>query len=65
MRILFIGNSRIGDFILSSGLLAHLIERHPGSRITVVCGRIVAPLLAETPCIERVIVMEKRKHHRH
>ena len=26
MRILFIGNSRIGDFILSSGLLAHLIE---------------------------------------
>ncbi|EWY41300.1 lipopolysaccharide (LPS) heptosyltransferase [Skermanella stibiiresistens SB22] len=65
MRILFIGNSRIGDFILSSGLLAHLIDKHPDARITVVCGRIVAPLLAHAPNIERVIVMEKRKRHRH
>lgn len=65
MRILFIGNSRIGDFILSSGLLAHLIDSHPDARITVVCGKIIVPLLAHTPKIERVIVLEKRKHHRH
>jgi lipopolysaccharide export system permease protein len=65
LRILFIGNSRIGDFILSSGLLAYLIDHHRDARITVVCGRIVVPLLAETPNIERVIVLEKRKHHRH
>jgi heptosyltransferase-3 len=65
LRILFIGNSRIGDFILSSGLLAHLIDHHPDARITVVCGKIIVPLLAHTPNIERVIVLEKRKHHRH
>ncbi|HYI72449.1 MAG TPA: glycosyltransferase family 9 protein [Skermanella sp.] len=65
MRILFIGNSRIGDFILSSGLLAHLIDSHRDARITVVCGKIIVPLLAHTPNIERVIVLEKRKHHRH
>ena len=65
MRILFIGNSRIGDFILSSGLLAHLIDNHRDARITVVCGKIIVPLLAHTPNIERVIVLEKRKHHRH
>jgi heptosyltransferase-3 len=65
LRILFIGNSRIGDFILSSGLLAYLIDHYHDARITVVCGKIIVPLLAETPNIERVIVLEKRKHHRH
>jgi heptosyltransferase-3 len=65
LRILFIGNSRIGDFILSSGLLAYLIDRYPEARITLVCGKIIVPLLAEMPNIERVIVLEKRKHHRH
>jgi heptosyltransferase-3 len=65
LRILFIGNSRIGDFILSSGLLAHLIDHHRDARITVVCGKIIVPLLAHTPNIERIIVLEKRKHHRH
>jgi ADP-heptose:LPS heptosyltransferase len=65
LRILFIGNSRIGDFILSSGLLAYLIDHHHDARITVVCGKIIVPLLAHAPNIERVIVLEKRKRHRH
>ncbi|MGH6953341.1 MAG: glycosyltransferase family 9 protein [Alphaproteobacteria bacterium] len=38
MRILFITSSRIGDAVLSTGLLAHLLERHPGARVTVVSG---------------------------
>jgi heptosyltransferase-3 len=65
VRILFIGNNRIGDFILSSGLLAHLIETCAEPRITVVCGRGALPLLAATPGIERIIVLEKRSWHRH
>lgn len=65
MRILFIGNSRIGDFILASGLMDHLLAGHPDARLTVVCGRICAPLLAETPRVDRVIVLEKRRFHRH
>jgi lipopolysaccharide export system permease protein len=65
VRILFIGNSRIGDFILASGLIAHLLDRHPEARLTVVCGRICVPLLKETPRVERAIVLTKRSFHRH
>jgi ADP-heptose:LPS heptosyltransferase len=59
MRILFITSTRIGDAVLSSGLLAHLIARHPGARITVACGPAPAPLFAAVPGLERVIVLKK------
>lgn len=65
MRILFIGNSRIGDFVLASGLLAHIIDTHADARLTVVCGRSCVPLLAEMPRLERVLVLQKRRFHRH
>lgn len=65
MKILFIGNDRIGDFILASGLIAHLTETVPGARLTVACGRSCIPLLAEAPGIERILPLVKRRHHRH
>ncbi len=60
MRILFVTSTRIGDAVLSTGLLSHLIERHPDARITLACGPLAAPLFAATPNIERVIVLAKR-----
>lgn len=65
LRILFIGNSRIGDFVLASGLLSHLVETHPDARLSVVCGPSCVPLLAEVPGVEEVIALRKRRHHRH
>lgn len=59
MRILFITSTRIGDAVLSSGLLAYLIARHPGARITVACGSAPAPLFAGVPGLERLIVLTK------
>jgi ADP-heptose:LPS heptosyltransferase len=59
MRILFITSTRIGDAVLSSGLLAHLIARHPEARITVACGRAPAPLFEAVPNLERLIVLTK------
>ena len=38
MRILFITATRIGDAVLSTGLLDHLAERYPHARITLACG---------------------------
>jgi heptosyltransferase-3 len=32
MRILFITAARMGDAVLSSGLLAHLVERYEAAR---------------------------------
>ena len=46
--------------MLSSGLLAHLIQQHPGARITIACGAAAAPLFEATPNVTRIITLVKR-----
>ncbi len=65
MRILFVTATRIGDAVLSTGLLSHLIERHPGGRLTIVAGPLAAPLFEAVPGLERIIVMAKRPWSAH
>ncbi len=65
LRILFVTASRIGDAVLSTGLLAHLAESYPGARFTVACGAPAAGLFAAAPFVERVIPMVKRKRSGH
>lgn len=65
MRILFVTASRIGDAVLSTGLLAHLAETHPTARVTVACGAPAAGLFAPAPFVERVIPMVKKKRAGH
>ncbi len=60
MDILFVTATRIGDAVLSTGLLDHLIARHPGARLTVAAGPVAAPLFAAVPGLERTITVEKR-----
>jgi len=59
MRILFVSATRIGDAVLSTGLLGHLVETYPGARITIACGPAAAELFDTVPGLERVIVLEK------
>ena len=61
MRILFITHTRIGDAVLSTGLLDHLLGRHPGARLTIACGPAAAPLFEAVPGLERLIVLAKRR----
>lgn len=65
MKILFITATRIGDAVLSTGLLSHLLERHPGARVTVAAGPLAAPLFEGVPGLERVIVVDKRTRSLH
>lgn len=65
MRLLFITATRIGDAVLSTGLLDHLLARHPGARVTVAAGRVAAPLFSAVPGLERVLVIDKRPFKRH
>jgi ADP-heptose:LPS heptosyltransferase len=60
MDILFITATRIGDAVLSTGLLSYLIERHPLSRLTIATGPLPAPLFQWVPGLERVVVVKKR-----
>jgi ADP-heptose:LPS heptosyltransferase len=60
MIILFITATRIGDAVLSTGLLSYLIERHPPARLTIATGPLAAPLFQWVPGLERIIVVNKR-----
>lgn len=60
MRLLFITATRIGDVVLSTGILDHLIRTHPGARVTVACGPACTGLFAHLPGLDRVIAMQKR-----
>jgi ADP-heptose:LPS heptosyltransferase len=60
MNILFVTATRIGDAVLSTGLLSYLIGRYPGARLTIAAGPPAAPLFAAVPGVERVIVVEKQ-----
>ena len=64
-RILFVTGNRLGDVVLSSGVLAQLVAAHPGARVTVACGALAAPLFADLPGLERVHVMVKRRRGGH
>ena len=65
MRILFISSTRIGDAVLSTGLLAHLMARHPGARFTVACGPAAEGVFTRMPGLERLWVLRKRKYSAH
>ena len=65
MKILFVTATRIGDAVLSTGLLEHLIDRHPGARFTIAAGPVAAPLFEAVPGLARLIVMTKQPRGMH
>jgi len=65
MKILFITSTRIGDAVLSTGILNHLIETHENAEITLVCGPLPASLFEGFPKITKVIALKKQKRHGH
>lgn len=65
MKILFITANRLGDAVLSTGILGALIDRYPEARITVACGILPAPLFQSIPQVVRVIPLIKQARHGH
>ena len=65
MRILFVTSNRLGDAVLSTGLLDHLIAVNPDARVTVVCGPVAEGVFARMPNRERTIVLRKQSWGRH
>ncbi|WP_374516275.1 glycosyltransferase family 9 protein [Brevundimonas sp.] len=60
-RVLFVTSNRIGDCVISSGVIREIGRQIPGARITVACGRPPAPFFRAAPGVERVIVLDKKK----
>jgi heptosyltransferase III len=65
MRILFITSSRIGDAVISCGILEQLRQNHPQARITVACGVVAAGVFERLPGLERLIVFDKERFDMH
>jgi len=63
--ILFITATRIGDAVLSTGLLGHLIDRYPDARLTITAGPVSAPLFHGVPRLQRLITLTKRPYAAH
>lgn len=64
-RILFITSNRLGDAVLSTGLLDHILKTHPGARVTIACGPLPSSLFAGYPALDRIIAFKKEKYNRH
>lgn len=64
-RILFITSNRLGDAVLTTGILHHLIDENPDCQVTVVCGAIPASLFEAIPEVVKVITLKKRKYNLH
>lgn len=65
MRILFVTSNRLGDAVLSTGLLQHLIQAHPAARFTVACGPVAEGVFERMPNRERTIVLDKKRYRLH
>lgn len=65
MKVLFITSSRLGDAVLSTGLLDHVIRIYPEARITVACGPLAVSLFEGVPGLARIIPLQKKKHNGH
>jgi len=65
MQILFISSGSIGDAIISTGILGHLMDEYPEAAFTVAAGPAAAPLFGACPRIKRVIPMVKQPLNRH
>ncbi len=60
MKILFITSTYLGDAILSSGILSHLLKKYPHAKITIACGPVPAPLFEGVPNLEHLLIIEKK-----
>ncbi len=65
MRVLFVTSNRLGDAVLSTGLLDHLLHAYPKARFTVACGPVAEGVFARMPRRERTIVLRKKPYGRH
>jgi len=57
--ILYIAEADAEEAVLSSGTLAHLVEAIPHATFTIVGSAASAPLYADTPRLERLIVPDR------
>lgn len=64
-RLLFITSNRLGDAVLSTGILAEALFRYEPESVTIACGPIPTPLFQAVPNLERIIILDKKEKGGH
>ncbi len=64
-HILFITSSRIGDAVLSTGVLNYLHQAYPDAKFTIACGPLVVSLFEGFPNVDHIIPLKKQKYSKH
>lgn len=59
-RVLFLRHDRIGDMILSTGILRAIARSHPTIRLDVLASKTNAPVLVNEPYLNEVIPFDKK-----
>jgi len=65
MDILFITCSRIGDAVLTTGILGDIRRRFPNARVTIAVDPLPAPLFEDYPLLKDMIVFPKQRNSKH
>ena len=64
-RILIISSNRLGDSILSSGIINFLKKNNPNARLTYVCGPIPGSLFRFSMEFDNLIITKKKSFSFH
>ena len=64
-KILIVSSNRLGDSILSSGVINYYKEKFEKSKITLICGPVPASLFKYYGEIDRLIITNKKKFSLH
>jgi heptosyltransferase-3 len=65
LRILFVTSNRVGDAILSTGLLDHLLEQYPTATATVACGPSAVSLFRPCNRVDKIVALQKMRYAGH
>ena len=65
MKIIFITSTRLGDGILSTGVIPHFRAQYPNAEFTVACGPLVSGIFTAAPGVTRVIALKKERYNGH
>lgn len=60
-KVLFLRNDRIGDMIVSTGLLRAIHAAHPGLALDVLASPLNADVVAHEPAVHAVVTFDKRR----
>jgi ADP-heptose:LPS heptosyltransferase len=63
MKVLFIGNTRLGDAILSTPILNFYNKKN--NEITVICSSLSKNIYSSFSCVKKVITLKKKKRGMH